>query len=413
MKKPNVSNPFNKKGEVSDSDGRSSKGGESPPRQSSSGNGGLNAAFLGALVAGSAAIFLSWQQEVSMLWTVLWPSFVMGVYIAYSCIKAKTFDLRDQVGDSQYYLGFLLTLVALGVSMVDLALTENAPDQSGLIGRIGLALATTVIGLTSRLLLTQFHLSVDENMERTHESIARQSGEFMQALTESVEGFKKANQSVHMSLRQAGNAYTKRVEELTGQNTSAIENLATGTETRIATIMTQLSVKISQFELFPGDAKQRLEDSIKEFETSLSSCAAALEQTNIAAQRNVEISQSIQTTLSGVGQSMERLKNTEADFAGLSDTVGSITTALADFESSLASNKTAFSETVGRMAEQKTLVAELQAQIKQEVASINSVRQTYVEDSEAVTEVIKDVILELTSAMSLFAEAIRSQIPRN
>ena len=234
------------------------------------------ASFATAFLLGTASIAYAWHQEVGPGWTVFWPSAITLAYIIYSWRVATALDLRDQVGDSQYYLGFLLTMVAIAVSMVDLAVRGGEPNQTALIARIGLALVTSIMGLSSRLMLTQFHLTTDEESGPARENFSRQTGEFRKAMEDSVRTFRDANKKIIRSLRDSGDAHAKRTNELTEKNAVALEKLVSGFHTRIDTTLSQIASRVGEFELFPVDAQGRLETAIGEIEAELTRLQEAL-----------------------------------------------------------------------------------------------------------------------------------------
>ena len=101
---------------------------------------------------GTTSIVLGWKLDDPIVFGIVLPVLCMLAYSSLGFIEQKNDTLVEQFADSIYYLGFLLTLVALIVSLV--VLSEADYSLKGVGGRFGVALTTTVIGLFLRILLT-------------------------------------------------------------------------------------------------------------------------------------------------------------------------------------------------------------------------------------------------------------------
>jgi hypothetical protein len=75
----------------------------------------------------------------------------------------------EQLGDSNYYLGFLFTLISILFSF--LSSVVNMYDIDSILYNFGLSLITTVIGLFSRIYLISFIPTNDANIEMINKSI--------------------------------------------------------------------------------------------------------------------------------------------------------------------------------------------------------------------------------------------------
>jgi hypothetical protein len=75
----------------------------------------------------------------------------------------------EQLGDSNYYLGFLFTLISILFSFLSSVL--NMYDIDNILYNFGLSLITTLIGLFSRIYLTNFIPTNDANIEMINKSV--------------------------------------------------------------------------------------------------------------------------------------------------------------------------------------------------------------------------------------------------
>ena len=114
----------------------------------------------------------------------------VGVMIVYTyVINQDTSDALsiEQKADSVYYMGFILTLVAMTASLVVLAFEDQLKFNSVVIN-FGLALATTILGLTIRIIWLQLSSqSLSDAESILKERIIKRSQE-LQDQTEKVVG---------------------------------------------------------------------------------------------------------------------------------------------------------------------------------------------------------------------------------
>jgi len=119
--------------------------------------------FLLACVLGGISIYLGVKFN-SMLLSVAAPLAIMGTYI-YSMLNFHADLPISIIGDSFYYLGFILTLLALVVSLVEMSNADKV-NMNNIIGSFGVALMTTIVGLVSRIVVTSFSVQGKERRER-------------------------------------------------------------------------------------------------------------------------------------------------------------------------------------------------------------------------------------------------------
>ena len=135
--------------------------------------------FVIALSAGSVCIF---AFKSLGLWNIAACVGVMIVYGLYSRPFLKLSTAKSVFADSFYYLGFLFTFVALIATMAGLG-AEDFSAQT-IIGQIGPALATTVIGMAYRIYITQFDSITSEPETEVLSGLGELSSNLSSALSE-------------------------------------------------------------------------------------------------------------------------------------------------------------------------------------------------------------------------------------
>ena len=134
--------------------------------------------FLLHLVIGSISLILLKNIDTDIFFiqknyiSLFFISIVMCSYYFFSNGFLK-FIAPDIVGDSNYYLGFLFTLIALIITLI--FGLNNIDDTnfkfSILIAEFGVAIITTLIGMLFRIVITQFNITSDEADEEARSKI--------------------------------------------------------------------------------------------------------------------------------------------------------------------------------------------------------------------------------------------------
>lgn len=109
---------------------------------------------------GAVGIIIFKQYHVNQVFVTAFPVAIMLIY-ALRHLKQK--HLLGRVGDNLYYLGFLYTLVSLGVSLFEFSLSEESGEKiTQIITNFGIAIASTIFGIIFRVLFNQSEESPEE-----------------------------------------------------------------------------------------------------------------------------------------------------------------------------------------------------------------------------------------------------------
>lgn len=108
--------------------------------------------FFAVVLAGSSYIVFSKLHEFNAFNVTAVPVLIMVAYAVVLGI-ARLFRLRDdQSGDNLYYMGFLFTLTSLAVSLYQFDAARSAEQ---IVQNFGIAIASTIAGITLRILFNQ------------------------------------------------------------------------------------------------------------------------------------------------------------------------------------------------------------------------------------------------------------------
>jgi len=165
-----------------------------------------------AFVLGTISITLGWKLDSLYLCGVVLPILCMLAYSSLGFIEKKNDTLIEQFADSIYYLGFLLTLVALIVSLVDLSEAEYSLNGVG--SRFGIALATTVLGLFLRIILTNFRESFSDKKVILEEQLAKSMKDFSYQVQIQARTLRTTTDLYNTSIELSISSMNKSIEQV-------------------------------------------------------------------------------------------------------------------------------------------------------------------------------------------------------
>lgn len=110
--------------------------------------------FLAVAVVGAVAMALLKLRGFDQILVTVVPVVLLLIYVALVSLETR-FRLRlDQAGDNAYYLGFIFTLISLGLALYQFVGDAQQVTET-IIRNFGIALATTIVGITLRVVLHQ------------------------------------------------------------------------------------------------------------------------------------------------------------------------------------------------------------------------------------------------------------------
>jgi hypothetical protein len=105
----------------------------------------------------------------------------------------------DRLGDNLYYLGFIYTLASLSAALLQLDVNS---DLKAILGNFGIALITTIIGISGRVAFVQMRREIDHAEARAQRDILEAATKLKGQLQASVSEFEVFLTSVRQALRE-------------------------------------------------------------------------------------------------------------------------------------------------------------------------------------------------------------------
>lgn len=245
--------------------------------------------FATACVAKIACLITSF-----FLGELLFSGFIVPItiMIAYVVIggKYKTSDVSDEkFADSCYYLGFIFTIASIIVCLIDLPNIQN--DMITIATRFGVAMISTIVGLTVRVVLVSFRPNMEDAL-RNHEQSAVDAsrrltdeyarafhalvhfrGEVIEATTESVKAVRESFDEMAKESAARMDTHAKELSEQMGNhfkelseriNYAFIENIRELKKTSMS-----LGLVVDKYARETSESLGRLDQNVGEFTKTL------------------------------------------------------------------------------------------------------------------------------------------------
>lgn len=155
--------------------------------------------FIIAFILGGSLIIYG-NYSGLYLFTVITSIFVMLMYFFITLYLNST-DKQisiEQLADSNYYLGFMFTLMSILVSFV--GTVSSSHDIDNIINNFGISLITTLIGLLARIYLANFIPTSESNKENIEKSISDKMHKMNELLLDNMQKNKVFSQMIDVRM---------------------------------------------------------------------------------------------------------------------------------------------------------------------------------------------------------------------
>jgi hypothetical protein len=199
--------------------------------------------FFAVVIVGSGYIIVSKLNDFGALAVTSVPVLIMIGYAV--MLGARLFRLRDdQAGDNLYYMGFLFTLTSLAVSLYQFSAAGSAEQ---IVQNFGIAIASTIAGITLRILFNQMRrdpveveatarmelAEASRRVKRELESVILEFGYFRRmtqqsvtdAMDEAKEGIGRAHQEFAGELKKVAQSTNSPFEAASKRSEQTLDVL--------------------------------------------------------------------------------------------------------------------------------------------------------------------------------------------
>jgi uncharacterized protein YjbJ (UPF0337 family) len=316
--------------------------------------------LLGATAIGAAGIYFTRDFE-----TLVVIAINAAIVFGYAVIAANLISSRgglsnDQAGDNCYYLGFLMTLMALIATLLDIGSDEGGIDQEAILSRFSIALITTVCGLLARMYFVQKGTTVDDSEARSHTALIesmtelqRQVAMFNSGLKETVESISVAKNQLEATLTGSTGDLSKALGNVSGKMSEAMDGVAES-----------LKSKAEAVGEAPAKLEQAMVDSLgsitKEAESTASSFGAVRDSVEAGGAAMAKFGSAVD----GLATKSEKLASVTEGAETFNKSLGEASGAMATFSQFFVQSAETEAQIKSRLDEGLTEAGEIEARLK-------------------------------------------------
>ncbi|MFP6834464.1 MAG: hypothetical protein VB914_06220 [Porticoccaceae bacterium] len=387
----------------------------------------LKMGFLITLALGTACIFLF---KDSGFWNILICICVMGFYWRFAAKRiVASVTAKAVFADSFYYLGFLFTFIALISTMIGLSASDFRPEL--IVGQIGPALATTVLGMAVRIYVTQFDAITSEPDVEVLTGLGELSSNLSSAITElqkMISEHIKISQTQHKSNAALSKKFSEQVEmldfapaleslksfgseinllstqvklltDVTGQTESGVAKM-TSSMFRVTTEMDKTSNEFSRYQSIKKDFDEARESLLSVSEDALSLQEVIKDTVKVDLLGTVSDldarASEIDRKLDEADSKIDRLGNTTED-------------AQSNLDKSLSKLYDS-TEVISGLTEQMNQLEELTVMLTDTKSTVQSLRLDVKEINSQISVEIDKARAELSKTSKVAAEILRLEV---
>lgn len=351
--------------------------------------------ILVAIIAGAgglAAIRLLESGQQARYLLLAWPAIVMLTYAGLELRRRHREEgWREAVADNCYYLGFVLTLCSVSLSLASAAAPSRNLD--GLIDQVvagfGIAMSSTILGVTLRVVLSQPTATTAERQDAPLDQVvaearrtadaARELGEavvrnlrkFDSELSDAIEArIAAAGQAAEAGMVRRADAVAERFDVALGEVAHKMATLNAEHSTRAhAAVTEEARGALQRLDETLAAVRTRMEDGAAALHSRLTEASTALaagteRAASVQAERTQLAFEALETRAESVMQQLARdhAKMAQGALSGLAAEAEAarreITAAFGALPGQLAEITTTLSRQVGASTEQMTRGAE-------------------------------------------------------
>lgn len=163
------------------------------------------------MIGATAMLVMKLVLSVPQVFVTLPPVLLMLLYFSQLSRGHHASNRPERAGDNIYYLGFLFTLVSLGLALFEFGL--DADNKGGLIADFAVALTTTILGVLFRVWLTQGDKEIDEYEREARLHISEAIDELKSDLKRSSEVLAEFASVTRQTLEENRDEQRKQMEQ--------------------------------------------------------------------------------------------------------------------------------------------------------------------------------------------------------
>ena len=197
--------------------------------------------FVLFFLGGSILVGLSKFLELPTIIIIFIPILILVGYGLTAWFLPRLELRKDQIGDNLYYLGFLLTLVSLSVTLIQYSSSSN---EDYIVSNFGVALVATIFGIAGRTFLNQMRKDVVAVEKEIQAMLSESALKLRGQISSTIENFASLNRQMEQITIESAQHISQAHKVLADGLIDSIDDVVKPVEASLNSVIFELKNQI-------------------------------------------------------------------------------------------------------------------------------------------------------------------------
>ncbi len=358
--------------------------------------------FILTLVADFAFLVSAMLYDLGYSITGILAGAIMIPYCLIAFRRAAQTGAYEQLGDSCYYLGFLLTLIGLAISLYDLG--ESAVSNTaavGVVSRFGAAIVTTLVGMIARIIIVQFETISEHSAEEAEDRVSKGMSQVAAELETSVKQFESIRKTTVNNINQATKAAETRLNKAVEVQINITEQFAEEAFKRHETIVANLEKNLNTMVLDVAPIKTSLEEVMQTIEAPMARLNTVLSGLGDSGQEAEQKWKTLGDQFEHVSSSLEHFRDGIQSLDGIAENLPEFAISVNEATNSFNGTIQVVEKLTGLLNGSDEVIRRVKTDISANLEDLQTLRSMVIEEHSAAVTATDEVYKRLSSALEL------------
>ena len=402
-----MTNPFSREENAATTDGKNEPT-RVPRSKQPSGIMNLKSGWLFVLSLAVGTFFLIYSAvgNFDLMTTGLLAGLVMCPYCFAALRGAGTGANAEELADSCYYMGFLMTLIGLSVSLWSLGQSDGGNHVGQVVSRFGAAIVTTLVGMIFRILIVQQHGASASGPEAAERKVAESMMMVARELDSSIKQMEETRRATINNISQATKAAETRMNNAVEAQIKVTEEFTQEAFKRHGQILDDLSRTLSNVVIDTRPLQENLESIMGSIEDQMTRLNNSLHKIGDAGEATEERWAGLKNRLDVVANSLEGISNGAVKLNASGEALGQAGQRLESMTDALGNAHKVIGNIGATLESHDATVAHMKDGIEQNLEDLKVLREMVSAEHLAAAESTERVYEQLERALTLIGDKL-------
>jgi hypothetical protein len=312
---------------------------------------------------------------------------VMLLYGLWVSSSIKSGGYVDELADSFYYLGFMLTLTALISSIPGFINRSGLENVESIVQMFGLGLSTTIVGLGGKLLFSQFKNAGPRTVEEAQAILIRNISDLAFQVHET-------SRSIANSRENAAGQFQEIVRSITQNFMAAIEQLSSGLSESVNTLLKTTTKLVEEHHSHMAQNQANLSAGVSQVKQETDLLKEVVKQASSSTKKQVD---ALKKTGEEFARAIEHFKQAATSGQEFSDQLSKSENQLSDFAQRCTLVSSELNTLANRLQSQGRSADDLVNHVREDLAFVETYKKSIrieVEEAKALIDQVHQNLLK-------------------